>query len=105
MAYSTLLNQTVTHHANTGRDSYGSITYGVGTELSCRFANKNNLTENANVGQLILYDAKCWVKGTETVNTEDKIVYKSVSYIVSSIKEMVQGNGEVLGKLLYLKKL
>lgn len=105
MAYNTLLNQTITHYASTGKDSYGSLTFGVGNQLSCRFANKNNLVQNANVGQLILYDAKCWVKGTETVNTEDKIVYKSVSYIVSGVKEMVQGNGEVLGKLLYLKKL
>lgn len=92
MAFNNLLNQTITHYPKSSLNKYGRESVGSASTLKGRVqpTTKSRLLPT---GQTVLIELIIFLKGSETVNIGDKIVYSGTSYKVFGKKVGVDGRG------------
>lgn len=93
MAFNSLLNQTITHYPKSSLDGYGRENVGSASTLKARvqLTTKSRLIST---GETVLIELIVFLKGTESVNNGDKIIYSGVTYKVFSKKTGVGRNGD-----------
>ena len=92
MSINSLLNQTITHYPNAGKDRYGRDLDGSGTSYNARFqyASDERILPN---GQVVTIDAIVYVAPDVTVNVDDRIDYGGERYRVHGKSTPVDMNG------------
>ncbi len=92
MSITNLLAQTATIYPKSGYNKFGRDTSGAGTLVRCRFQNvtKTKLQPDQSVIVLV---GTFYFDGSVTINTEDRILYNSLSYKVFTVNDSVDGRG------------
>lgn len=97
-----LFSDTATWAALTGRDQYGTPTYGSGTAFTARLVRKNSLVRDRQ-GQEVTSRAHLWLAGSPAIDTDDKITLSdSTVPVIVSVERYQDEHGATHTKVFFL---
>lgn len=103
MSINGLLRQSVTIYPQGTRDKFNKLSWGSGVAVSARFQKTSKvITTVQNEREPI--DGYVDVLGSVVVEIGDKLVYDAVNYKVMTVKEAIDGSGNVHHKTVLVQR-
>jgi hypothetical protein len=104
MSFASLTNQTITHYPRTAYNTYGEQTDSAsGVDYKARVELKTMRRLQVN-GEVKIIDGKVFILDDPGILIDERVDYNSVKYRVHSVKQNVDGQGNVHHVTLEIKK-